>query len=433
MRICLIGKFPPIQGGVSMRTYWTAHALAARGHEVHVVTNAKEVRPPFRMHMRAQDWQRCEASYDGGSVTVHWSDPVDRSQAYIPMASPFVSKLAGIAVRLHAEHPLTCPFVLSGALRVAGPRGANDGVPHVPDNRKHAGHLWRIRSTTSDHLLRSSAGVIAGKAVATRAVNAASMPIALRLRAASSCRCLYSHRAVPRLAALRAEVASDPDLSGAVGQICRRRPYLGSTVNSAKPKARSLLAAMQRLKNAGLDVGLVALARATRCRGRRAQARDFGLADTSPAPVPSPLAGAGIHPRMSRHMLPGTGFRSGSARPSSCARRCCTGVSRRRSGGDPQTSGPTIAGRVRLRRNRRRERRRHAEQALAAIVADPAPARKSGGVGGFACLQVRGHFRKAGARSKPPWQVGLWSGVPQPSDAVAAEGRKRRSAFPRRA
>ena len=35
-----------------MRTYWSAHALAARGHEVHVVTNAKEVQPPFRMHMR---------------------------------------------------------------------------------------------------------------------------------------------------------------------------------------------------------------------------------------------------------------------------------------------------------------------------------------------------------------------------------------------
>ena len=30
MRICIIGKFPPIQGGVSMRTYQTAHALAAR-------------------------------------------------------------------------------------------------------------------------------------------------------------------------------------------------------------------------------------------------------------------------------------------------------------------------------------------------------------------------------------------------------------------
>ena len=47
MRICLIGKYPPIQGGVSMRTYWSAHGLAARGHEVHVVTNAKEASRRF--------------------------------------------------------------------------------------------------------------------------------------------------------------------------------------------------------------------------------------------------------------------------------------------------------------------------------------------------------------------------------------------------
>ena len=50
--------------------------------------------PPFRMHMRAEDWERCERDFGAGSVTVHWTDPVDRSQSYIPMASPFVSKLA---------------------------------------------------------------------------------------------------------------------------------------------------------------------------------------------------------------------------------------------------------------------------------------------------------------------------------------------------
>jgi hypothetical protein len=52
LRICIIGKFPPIQGGVSMRTYWSAHGLAALGHEIHVVTNAKEAVAPFRMLMR---------------------------------------------------------------------------------------------------------------------------------------------------------------------------------------------------------------------------------------------------------------------------------------------------------------------------------------------------------------------------------------------
>src|SRR6185437_12919278 len=80
VRICVVGKFPPIQGGVSTRTYWTAHGLAALGHEVHVVTNAKEAEAPFRMLMRPTDWARCGGAYGRGSVTVHWTDPADWSQ-----------------------------------------------------------------------------------------------------------------------------------------------------------------------------------------------------------------------------------------------------------------------------------------------------------------------------------------------------------------
>ena len=48
MRVCLIGKYPPIQGGVSMRTYHMAHELAKRGHQVQVITNAREVELPWR-------------------------------------------------------------------------------------------------------------------------------------------------------------------------------------------------------------------------------------------------------------------------------------------------------------------------------------------------------------------------------------------------
>src|SRR5580700_9025576 len=103
VKLCVIGKYPPIQGGVSMRTYWTAHDLAARGHEVHVVTNAKEAQAPFRIFMTGRDWERCDGAYGAGLVQVHWTDPVDRSQVYIPMAAPFVSKLAATAARIHSQ------------------------------------------------------------------------------------------------------------------------------------------------------------------------------------------------------------------------------------------------------------------------------------------------------------------------------------------
>jgi glycosyltransferase involved in cell wall biosynthesis len=290
VRICLIGKFPPIQGGVSMRTYWAAHALAARGHEIHVVTNAKEVRPPFRMHMRAQDWQRCEASYGEGSVTVHWTDPVDRSQTYIPMASPFVSKLAGIALRLHAEHPFDVihSFYLE-PYGVAGHLAAQmTGVPHVTRTAgSDAGHLWRHPQLEAlyDHLFRAAAGVITGQAVAARAI----------ARGVDADRIAFAGGViVPEsvftpigpsldLAALRAEVAADSDLGELLwGEFAGDRPYLGVYGKLGESKGSfALLAALQRLKNAGLDVGLVALAHGPPAVEERfrAQARDFGLAD----------------------------------------------------------------------------------------------------------------------------------------------------------
>jgi glycosyltransferase involved in cell wall biosynthesis len=290
MRICLIGKFPPIQGGVSMRTYWAAHALAARGHEVHVVTNAKEVQPPFRMHMRAEDWRRCEASYGEGSVTVHWTDPVDRSQAYIPMASPFVSKLAAIAARIHAERPFD--VILSFYLEpygVAGYLAAQmTSVPHVVRTAgSDAGRLWLHPQleVLYDHVLRSAACVITGNVVAARAVQ----------RGVDADRIAFAGGVVvPEdiftpvgplldLAVLRAEVASDPDLRDLLwGEFTGGRPYFGIYGKLGETKGSfALLAAMRRLKDAGLNVGLVAVAHGPSAVEDRFRvlAGDFGLTD----------------------------------------------------------------------------------------------------------------------------------------------------------
>ena len=44
----MIGKYPPIEGGVSARVYWLAKALGERGHEVHIVTNAQEVESEYK-------------------------------------------------------------------------------------------------------------------------------------------------------------------------------------------------------------------------------------------------------------------------------------------------------------------------------------------------------------------------------------------------
>lgn len=49
MRTCIISKYPPIQGGISSKTYWLAQGFAEKGVEVHVVTNADCVEKEYRI------------------------------------------------------------------------------------------------------------------------------------------------------------------------------------------------------------------------------------------------------------------------------------------------------------------------------------------------------------------------------------------------
>lgn len=269
MKICLIGKFPPIEGGVSTRTYWTAHGLARRGHEVHVVTNAKEVLPPFRMHMRAEDWQRCEAVYGAGSVKLHWTDPVDRSQFYIPMASAFVSKLAAIAARAHSQHRFD--VILSHYMEpygIAGELAARmTGMPHVVRMAgSDAGRLWRHPQfeVLYDHVLRSAEIVVATGAVAERAIGRGVDPARLALGGGFVVPegVFTPFGATLDLPLLLAEIEQDPILRSQVwGGLSPDLPYFGVYGKLGDSKGSfALLAALHRLKQRGIEVGLLALA-----------------------------------------------------------------------------------------------------------------------------------------------------------------------------
>jgi glycosyltransferase involved in cell wall biosynthesis len=290
LRICIVGKFPPIEGGVSTRTYWSAHALAARGHEVHVITNAKEARPPFRMHMRAEDWDRCEAAYGGGSVKMHWTDPADESQFHIPASGAFVTKLASIAARANSERQFD--VIYSHYLEpygVAAHLAAEmTGLPHVVRMAgSDSGRLWRHPQFEGlyDHVLRSAEVVITRGAAAERAIQRG----IARHRIA-----VAGHFAVPEdvftpegpkldVRDLRAEVAREPELCDLVwGEFAADRPYFGIYGKLGEDKGSlALLAAMAKLKRAGLGVGLVAVAHhdAEIERSFRMTAWQMGLAD----------------------------------------------------------------------------------------------------------------------------------------------------------
>ncbi len=101
MRICVIGKYPPIEGGVSAETFWTARLLAAHGHDVHVVTNAAEIEAEHRMWFLAGDADRMESDYPGGRVRVHFTQAGnDADRYYIPAGQPTVTRLAGVATEV---------------------------------------------------------------------------------------------------------------------------------------------------------------------------------------------------------------------------------------------------------------------------------------------------------------------------------------------
>jgi glycosyltransferase involved in cell wall biosynthesis len=290
VRICIIGKFPPIQGGVSRHTYWTAHALAQRGHEVHVVTNAKEVEFPYRMHMGAADWRRCEARYGAGAVKVHWTEPADASQFHIPMSSPFVSKLAAIAAQVHGRHRFD--VVYSHYLEPYGVAGflvsQMTGVPHVARMAgSDAGRLWHHPQleTLYDHVLRSADQVIAIGAVAQRA---AERGVDADRIVPGGGFAVPEHLFRPRgrvldIDALRGEVAATPGARELMwGGFAANRPYFGICGKLGESKGSfALLDALCRLKREGLNVGLVALAHGPLSveQAFRARARRLGLFD----------------------------------------------------------------------------------------------------------------------------------------------------------
>jgi len=71
MKICFIGKYPPVEGGESSKLYWLAKELGKRGHEVHIITNSFCVEDEFRERFRGADLK----FYQPKGVKVHNLDP----------------------------------------------------------------------------------------------------------------------------------------------------------------------------------------------------------------------------------------------------------------------------------------------------------------------------------------------------------------------
>ncbi|MFZ6178548.1 hypothetical protein [Nannocystis pusilla] len=139
LTLCMIVKFPPIQGGVSQQSYWLAHNLARAGHRIHVVTNALEAASDYRMFLPAAERRHLEGEYPGGGfVRLHASDEAGLEGNYIPYANPYVSKLAALARDVVREH--ACDLIWAAYLEPYGVAAAlASKLTGVPYAVRHAG------------------------------------------------------------------------------------------------------------------------------------------------------------------------------------------------------------------------------------------------------------------------------------------------------
>lgn len=104
MKICMIGKYPPIEGGVSMQNYWLCRSMAERGHQVFVVTNAEEVEASFRIYLEPEDRRWLEPQCEAGFVQVKNTELPTSNYNHIPYGNPFVTKLASLALETIRTH-----------------------------------------------------------------------------------------------------------------------------------------------------------------------------------------------------------------------------------------------------------------------------------------------------------------------------------------
>jgi glycosyltransferase involved in cell wall biosynthesis len=168
MKLCVVGKYPPIEGGVSTNTYWLVRGLAERGHDVHVVTNAEEVEDEYRLALRPEDhgWFEPRFEASGGSVRVSGPQPYSRrAMGHIPFANPFVSKLASLATDVVRRE--RCEAILAYYYEPYGVAGwLASRWTDRPLILKHAGsdldRLFRVPdlATTYKEILRSSTAVV---------------------------------------------------------------------------------------------------------------------------------------------------------------------------------------------------------------------------------------------------------------------------------
>lgn len=100
-RICIVGKVPPLQGGVSRLTLETARRLAQGGYEVHIVTNAGETECFFKQRWHPNDEDYFSRLKTEG-VFVHHLSRLDE-KSHIPFSPCYETRMCGRIIEIVRE------------------------------------------------------------------------------------------------------------------------------------------------------------------------------------------------------------------------------------------------------------------------------------------------------------------------------------------
>jgi glycosyltransferase involved in cell wall biosynthesis len=110
VNILVIGKYPPIEGGVSAYTFWLTRSLADQGHSVYVITNASEGEVSLSQMHYGADSSWLGANGGPGNLQVFQTTPL-RPNSFIPFAQPYGTKLFGLSISVLEQHH--CDVILS--------------------------------------------------------------------------------------------------------------------------------------------------------------------------------------------------------------------------------------------------------------------------------------------------------------------------------
>lgn len=95
MRICIISKYPPIEGGVSSETYWLAKSLGELGHEIFIVSNCWEVEEKYREMIMDEELIHLEPK----NVQLFTTTP-SANLWFVPHFIPYDVKLASLSIEV---------------------------------------------------------------------------------------------------------------------------------------------------------------------------------------------------------------------------------------------------------------------------------------------------------------------------------------------